>query len=119
MCRHPFATVPNTGGRVDGAPALYVSGWLKRGPSGVILSNINDAAETVAAILEDRAAGKLDAKGVGGGDAVREMLGGGTAPVLGFDSWDRINQLELERGKAAGKVREKIIDVREMLTAAQ
>ena len=52
-------------------------------------------------------------------DSKREMLGGGTAPVLGFDSWDRINQLELERGKAAGKVREKIIDVREMLTAAQ
>ena len=34
-------------------PGLYVSGWLKRGPTGIIGSNIADAKETTAAILED------------------------------------------------------------------
>jgi adrenodoxin-NADP+ reductase len=33
---------------------LYVTGWLKRGPSGIIGTNITDAKETVKSILEDR-----------------------------------------------------------------
>ena len=32
---------------------LYCSGWLKRGPSGIIGSNIADARETVGALLHD------------------------------------------------------------------
>lgn len=45
----------------DGSAAagLYVSGWLKRGPTGIIGTNIPDARETVAAILEDKASGSL------------------------------------------------------------
>jgi adrenodoxin-NADP+ reductase len=38
---------------------LYVSGWLKRGPSGIIGTNIMDAKETVATMLEDIAAGVI------------------------------------------------------------
>ena len=45
-------TVPNDGGRVlgaDGAPltGVYVAGWIKRGPTGVIGTNKKDANETV------------------------------------------------------------------------
>ena len=51
-------TVPNEAGRVVGAdgapvPGAYVTGWIKRGPSGVIGTNKGDAAETVAAVLAD------------------------------------------------------------------
>ena len=38
----------------------YVVGWVKRGPSGVIGTNKKDATDTVARILEDRDAGKLN-----------------------------------------------------------
>jgi len=110
--------VPNTGGRVDGDEQLYVTGWLKRGPNGVILTNVNDAAETAKALLADRAAGKI-ASGGGGGEAVREILAHtSSAPVLGFDAWSKIDALELERGAAAGKVREKVVDLHEMLAVA-
>lgn len=56
--------VPSRGGRVtnvDGSEAkgLYVSGWLKRGPSGIIATNVIDAKETVAAIIDDVRANKL------------------------------------------------------------
>merc|ERR1712146_13547 len=34
-------------------PRLYVAGWLKRGPNGIINSNIVDARNTVHAIIED------------------------------------------------------------------
>ena len=40
-------------------PGLYCAGWLKRGPSGIIGTNIIDARETVAAIFEDAMTGEL------------------------------------------------------------
>ena len=54
--------VPNAGGRVLHAPegavrtGEYVAGWVKRGPQGVIGTNKQDAAETVAALIADVAA---------------------------------------------------------------
>jgi ferredoxin/flavodoxin---NADP+ reductase len=54
--------VPNVEGRVTGPdgtalPGEYVSGWLKRGPTGVIGTNKSDAAQTVRALLADLAGG--------------------------------------------------------------
>ena len=45
--------VRNTNGKVNESNGLYVSGWLKRGPSGIIGTNIVDAKDTVASILRD------------------------------------------------------------------
>jgi ferredoxin/flavodoxin---NADP+ reductase len=68
LARRPYAdlsvtaTVPNTGGRVDAtvAPAgTYVTGWIKRGPSGVIGTNKQCAAEAVASFAKDFAANRL------------------------------------------------------------
>ncbi|MFJ5118069.1 FAD-dependent oxidoreductase [Kitasatospora sp. NPDC088548] len=60
------AVVPNAEGRVldaDGRPrpGEYVVGWLKRGPFGVIGTNRADAAQTVRALLADRAPGAVPA----------------------------------------------------------
>lgn len=109
--------VPNAGGRVDGRSGLYVVGWLKRGPSGVILANVTDAAETAAALLADRAGGGLGFGG-DGGPAVRVELAQQGAPVLGFGEWRRIDAEELRRGAASGKVREKLVAVDEMIEVA-
>ena len=57
--------IPNERGRVidpeTGEQMLgqYVVGWIKRGPSGVIGTNKKDALDTVAAILEDVAEGRI------------------------------------------------------------
>ena len=58
------ATIRNDEGRVlgdDGAPlpGVYCTGWIKRGPSGVIGTNKKDATETVELLLADAAAGLL------------------------------------------------------------
>ncbi|MGH3358081.1 MAG: FAD-dependent oxidoreductase, partial [Nocardioidaceae bacterium] len=55
---HNVGVVPNDGGRVldlDGAamPGAYVTGWIKRGPVGLIGHTKSDAAQTVAMLLED------------------------------------------------------------------
>jgi hypothetical protein len=34
-------------------PGLYVAGWLKRGPSGIIGTNISDAQQTATALILD------------------------------------------------------------------
>lgn len=60
--------VPNRFGRVVEevfnagvwqVPGLYVCGWLKRGPTGIIGTNLNCAEETVGALIEDEQKGKL------------------------------------------------------------
>ncbi|SDD13990.1 hypothetical protein SAMN05444580_10374 [Rhodococcus tukisamuensis] len=47
----------HTGRTVDG---VYVTGWIKRGPSGAIGTNKSCAKDTVARLLEDFQAGRLD-----------------------------------------------------------
>lgn len=56
--------IPNAGGRIlgpDGAqlPGLYVAGWVKRGPTGVIGTNRYDARATVDALIADFHTGLL------------------------------------------------------------
>jgi ferredoxin--NADP+ reductase len=51
--------VPNEGGRVldaDGnpVPGIYTTGWIKRGPVGLIGHTKGDALETIGFLLEDR-----------------------------------------------------------------
>lgn len=57
------ALIPHDAGRVvdDGrrVPGMYVTGWIKRGPSGFIGTNKTDSGETVASLLADLEAGLL------------------------------------------------------------
>ncbi|MDT0200937.1 FAD-dependent oxidoreductase [Nocardioides sp. AE5] len=53
--------VPNQSGRVR--PGLYVTGWIKRGPTGFIGTNKTCAAETVAQLLDDLDAGEIRSVG--------------------------------------------------------
>ncbi len=65
------AIVPNEDGRVTGAgPGVYVAGWIKRGPSGVIGTNKACAKETVAALLADFDAGRLARRRTAGGNSI-------------------------------------------------
>nr|XP_020858221.1 NADPH:adrenodoxin oxidoreductase, mitochondrial isoform X2 [Phascolarctos cinereus] len=51
--------IPNSEGRVLGAPGLYCSGWVKRGPTGVIATTMNDSFLTGQALLQDLEEGVL------------------------------------------------------------
>jgi len=58
--------IPNTGGRVlgdDGQPLArtYATGWIKRGPVGLIGSTKSDAAETIRNLLEEFEGGERPA----------------------------------------------------------
>jgi ferredoxin--NADP+ reductase len=102
--------VPNVAGRViDGEHHLtgeYVAGWIRRGPSGVIGTNKKCGQEAAASLLQDAAAGQLDAPPEQG-DIVDVLAGRGVEPV-GWEGWRRIDEHELERGESAGRPRIKL-----------
>ncbi len=102
--------VPNRDGRVvrDGTPVphVYVSGWIKRGPSGVIGTNKSDAAATVQRMVEDaRGDGRESRKTRDAFDALLRERG---IRVVSWKDWQTLDRIERERGKSAGKVREKL-----------
>jgi ferredoxin--NADP+ reductase len=109
--------VPNRKGRIerDGAPmdGLYVTGWLKRGPTGIIGTNRADSIETVQQILADLS--NPGRKSKQGRDALVVSLSEKRVNVIELQDWLQIDAVERARGKEASKPREKFTRVAEML----
>ncbi|KAJ1486507.1 hypothetical protein T484DRAFT_1789292 [Baffinella frigidus] len=97
---------------------MYVAGWLKRGPTGIIGTNISDGQITAMSILEDFAQGKLRAGAVEGGDGLRALLASRGVTVVSNEGWQRIDTHERVMGEAAGRPRRKLATIEEMLAAA-
>jgi ferredoxin--NADP+ reductase len=112
-----LGTVPHAGGRVlEGAaalPGLYVTGWLKRGPTGIIGTNRADSVETVASLLADLSKGCDQEKG--GAGALRALLEARDVQVFDYENWSILDLAEIDRGKPKGKPREKFTRIDEML----
>ncbi|EKX48427.1 mitochondrial adrenodoxin reductase [Guillardia theta CCMP2712] len=84
--------VPNEGGNVE--PGLYVSGWLRRGPSGIIGTNITDGHQTATSVLRHWGeAGALEASKPGR-EGLKQLLAKKGVEVVSLDGWRRIDQLE-------------------------
>jgi ferredoxin/flavodoxin---NADP+ reductase len=113
-------TVPNEGGRVvrDGVPVpgAYVTGWIKRGPTGVIGTNKADAAETVAALLADLPA--LPAPPHPEPEVFRKALASYGMRPVDWTGWLRLDAEEVRRGGRRGAERVKVADLAEMMEAA-
>lgn len=120
----PFATrsgtVPNEGGRVvrDGVPVsgTYVTGWIKRGPTGVIGTNKGDAAETVAALLADLPMLPTPARPKP--EAFRAALSTYGIRPVDWTGWLRLDAEEVRRGGQRGAERVKVADLAQMLDVA-
>jgi ferredoxin--NADP+ reductase len=94
----------------------YATGWIKRGPSGVIGTNKPDAAETVVAMMEDAAADRV-LRPTAGPDALAALVAGRAPHVFSYADWRRLDEIETARGRAAGRPRVKFTRVDEMLAA--
>jgi len=115
-------TIPHERGRVlDAAsgkpiPGLYVAGWIKRGPTGVIGTNKPDAVETADAILADFRDGRLPAPSRPDAAAIAERVRERQPGVFTYDDWLRLNALEVDRGGKA-RPRVKFTSIEEFLAA--
>jgi ferredoxin/flavodoxin---NADP+ reductase len=109
--------VPNEAGRVfsDGTilPGEYVTGWIKRGPTGVIGTNKTCAVETVSQLLRD--APTLPRAPQSDPAAVTALLEERGVPYVTFDQWLKLDQYEQELGKAQDRVRVKLYSREAML----
>jgi ferredoxin--NADP+ reductase len=108
--------VPNQDGRV--APGLYVAGWIKRGPTGVIGTNKPDAGETATAMLADARSGVLLSPSEPA-PALEFLLRRRQPALVTFADWQRLDRLETARGRVLGRPRLKFTSVAEMLTALE
>ena len=99
--------VVNSDGRVK--ENLYVVGWAKRGPSGVIGTNKSDAAAVVELLVSDLKAPKST------GD-ISELLT--SQAVIDQIAWQKINEAEVAAGEPLGKPRLKSVKREEFLKLA-
>lgn len=99
--------VVNNDGRVN--DNLYVVGWAKRGPSGVIGTNKSDAAAVMELLVEDLKSPKS------AGD-ISELLT--HQVVVSQDHWQKINEAEVAAGEPHGKPRKKSVLVTDLLNHA-
>lgn len=111
--------VPNKLGRVTGCADLYCSGWVKRGPIGVLATTMNDAFETGKYIVEDLLSKPSIQDRKSGRDAVIDILRQKGVTVVKFEDWEKIDATEKKHGKEKGKPREKIYIIPEMLSIAK
>ena len=96
-------------------PGLYCSGWVKRGPAGVIANTMEDAFATAEAIAEDwHGQQPFMAGGMGWSSLKAEAQRRGLRSVS-WDDWKKIDAAEKKRGALRGKPREKFTSVSEML----
>ena len=109
--------VPNIGGRVVEQPGshavvdgLYATGWIKRGPVGLIGSTKSDAQETIANLVEDANAGALSSKV---DEPIQGLLEERGIPFTTWHGWELLDAYEQELGTnygelPSGGVRERV-----------
>ncbi|GAB2509197.1 FAD-dependent oxidoreductase [Nocardia heshunensis] len=116
--------LPNDAGRVHDPntcrplTGVYATGWIKRGPSGVIGTNKSCARQTVAGLLADHAAGLLAAPG-GSAEQFTAVLRERAPGSIDLTGWRAIDSAEVERGLAVGKPREKITSLADLRATAR
>ena len=125
--------VNNVNGKVAGDNNLFVTGWIKRGPAGIIGTNISDARETVASVMEYIESGGVDVRrrppedaqqqqhqraSSAGRAGLAEILRG--RPHVSWPQYKKIDAAETDRGRLRNDAqpREKLLTVDEMMEAA-
>lgn len=113
-------TIYNIEGRVTDADSnvqtgLYVAGWIKRGPTGVIGTNKTDAQETVARMVEDVLSGNVLKPAYPDEATLMKFVFSKQADAVTYDDWTQIDHKEIENGIAADRPRVKFTDLGAML----
>ncbi|MEK9615475.1 MAG: FAD-dependent oxidoreductase [Deltaproteobacteria bacterium] len=117
-------TIPNDQGQLlDGVDGKllnqeYTAGWIKRGPSGVIGTNKQDAMETVSRLKQNWQTSQTSQPKLVQDDLL-DLLKQKKIQFVSFEDWKKLDKFELEQGQLIGKSRQKICEVEEMLDLIQ
>lgn len=116
--------IPNVAGRVvrpdgESVPGIYSTGWIKRGPVGLIGNTKSDAAETIACLVADSNAGVLEPAAQPDPQAAFDFLISKGLPVTMWDGFIRLDEHEMALGEAEGRLRVKVVPRDEMTRISQ
>lgn len=114
--------IPNDGGRVldeagNQVPGVYATGWIKRGPVGLIGHTKSDAMETLEGLVADRDTWWQPAQPDEA--AVTALLDERGVAYTTVDGWQRLDEHEQALGQAAGRERIKVVPREEMTAIAR
>jgi ferredoxin--NADP+ reductase len=114
--------IPNHEGQVmddsnNILPGVYATGWIKRGPVGLIGHTKSDAMETVAHLVNDQASWWSPAEPAEA--AVRSLLDSRGVKYTNLDGWHRLDDHEKSLGAPHGRDRIKVVDREEMLRVSR
>ncbi|MBL3688049.1 pyridine nucleotide-disulfide oxidoreductase [Leucobacter zeae] len=109
--------IPNAQGRVldlegEQIPGVYATGWIKRGPVGLIGHTKSDAMETLECLMEDRDSWWTPE--VADAEAIPDLLHSRDVPYTTIEGWHRLDAHELSLGAAEGRTRIKVVPRDEM-----
>ncbi|MDX3804540.1 pyridine nucleotide-disulfide oxidoreductase, partial [Streptomyces sp. AK04-3B] len=93
----------------------YVTGWIRRGPVGLIGHTKGDANETVSNLLDDHAAGRLHTPDAPEPEAVDAFLAEREIRYTTWQGWHRLDAAEKALGKPQNRERVKIVEREDML----
>ena len=98
--------IANIAGHVE--HNLYVTGWAKRGPTGVIGTNKSDSADVVELIVKNLKEPKQS-------EGITSLLKSSHV-VIDQTGWEKINASEVISGELAGKPRIKEVDWKRLIS---
>jgi ferredoxin--NADP+ reductase len=104
--------IPNREGRVVGREREYVTGWIKRGPSGIIGTNKKCALATVQHLLADLGEPRGE---ISSAHATARWLLDRQPRLVTGEHWATIDAHERRLGTPAGRPRVKLTRVAELL----
>jgi ferredoxin--NADP+ reductase len=113
----PFAErsgiIPNSGGRVlsdDGQQiaGVYATGWIKRGPVGLIGHTKSDALETITNLIADQPLWWQPSQP--DESSVVELLESRGVAYVSWADWLKVDAEEVRLGEAEGRERIKLFD---------
>jgi ferredoxin--NADP+ reductase len=110
----PIPGVPYVNGKVENVEGrvrntnIYVVGWAKRGPSGVIGTNKSDAATVIEHLVSDL-------KNLKSNNGIASLLKDRGVIHISQGNWEKLNSAEVSAGTPSGKPRIKFTDRKEML----
>jgi len=107
--------IPNDGGRVS--PGIYATGWIKRGPIGLIGHTKSDAIETIGKVVADKETWWQPSSP--SEESVVELLESRGVAFVGWPEWLKIDAQEIALGEAEGRERIKLVDREDFLTVAK
>jgi ferredoxin--NADP+ reductase len=113
--------IPNREGQVlddndEQLHGVYATGWIKRGPVGLIGHTKSDAMETIKHVMNDQA--NWWAPAHPDEESVVELLKSRGVEFTNLDGWHNLDQHELALGEAVGRTRIKVVDRDEMVRAS-